>query len=93
MECNGEYTIINDFPLESTQHYKILSKKINIFIQNYMFNFFSSYLVYYIDYINNYNLIHFLNLGLNTPEPTLISLIKNEYLAPQVFYFYFTIFI
>lgn len=93
MECNGEYTIINDFPLESTQHYKILSKKINIFIQNYMFNFFSSYLVYYIDHINNYNLIHFLNLGLNTPEPSLISLIKNESLAPQVFYFSFTIFI
>lgn len=93
MECNGEYTIINDFPLESTQHYKILSKKINIFIQNYMINFFSSYLVYYIDHINNYNLIHFLNLGLNTPEPSLISLIKNESLAPQVFYFSFTIFI
>lgn len=93
MECGGEYTIINDFPKESVEIFKILSKKINIFIQNYMIVFFSSYLVYYMDQLNDYALIKILNFGLTTPEPSILTIIKEESLAPQVFYFSFTMFI
>lgn len=93
MECGGEYTIINNLPFESTTHYKYLSKKINIFIQNYLINFFLSYLIYYLDLLNNYALINTLNFGLDTPEPTLLSIVKKETLSPQIFYFSFSVFI
>ena len=93
MECSGEYTIINEFPLESLVIYKHFSKKTNIFLQNYVINFFLSYFLHYIDSINNYGLIKALNFGQNTPEPSIITILKEDYMAPQIFYFSFTLFI
>jgi hypothetical protein len=93
MECRGEYDIINEFPKENIKLFFCCKKMIQSYCINYLISSTLGTFIWIIeDYNNDYIFLKFMS-GNFENDTKLISIIKQDSIAPQIFYFSFAIFI
>ena len=93
MECRGEYDIITEFPVENTKLFFWCEKFIQCYCINYLISFTLGTFIWIIeDYNSDYIFLRTMS-GNFENDTKLISIIKQDSLAPQIFYFSFFIFI
>lgn len=93
MECRTEYDIINEFPLENTKLFFCCKKMIQSYCLNYLVGSTLGVFIWIIEaYGDNYIFLRSMNGNLNE-DNDLIIIIKEDYLAPQIFYFSLALFI
>ena len=93
MECRTEYDIINEFPMENTKLFFCCRKMIQSYCLNYLIGSTLGVFIWIIEsYGDNYFFLRLMNGNLHE-ENQLIVIIKEDYLAPQIFYFSLALFV
>ena len=92
MECRTEYDIINEFPIENVKLFYCCKKMIQSYCINYLIGSTLGIFIWIIEaYGDNYIFLRFMNGNLYQ-DNELITIIKEDSLAPQIFYFSFCTF-
>lgn len=86
MECHTEYTFHRKYPIE-TFFYKNLSSLPYISIFENVILFFSSLIIWFIEFNNDYLAIRMLDFGIKSKNLSIINEIEQSVLLPQVFYY------
>ena len=93
MECRTEYDIINEFPIENTKLFFCCRKMIQSYCINYLIGSTLGVFIWIIEsYGDNYYFLRLLNGNFNE-DTILIKIIKEDTLAPQIFYFSLALFL
>ena len=93
MECRTEYDIINEFPIENTKLFFCCRKMIQSYCFNYLIGSTLGVFIWIIEaYGDNYIFLKFID-GNFEKDSELVTIIKEDSLAPQIFYFSFALFL
>ena len=92
MECHTPYEFTNSFSLESTT-LLTYNSLISIYLLQYVCGLFFSFVIWVVDAYNDYESIRLLNYNITLPEPSLLTFVKNDNAAPQIYYISFYMFI
>ena len=93
MECRTEYDIVNEFPIENVKLFYCCKKMIQSYCVNYLIGSTLGIFIWVIEaYGDNYIFLRLMNGNLQQ-DNDLITIIKQDSLAPQIFYFSFALFI
>lgn len=93
MECRTEYDIINEFPMENVQLFFCCRKMIQSYCINYLVGSTLGVFIWIIEaYGDNYLFIRTME-GNFKNDSELLKIIKEDSLAPQIFYFSLALFI
>ena len=93
MECRCEYDIINEFPMENTKLFFCCKKIIQSYCFNYIIGSTLGVFIWIIEaYGDNYIFLRFMD-GNFEKDSDLVTIIKEDSLAPQIFYFSFALFL
>lgn len=90
MECNTQYLIYRKYPVE-TLIFNV--KPSQLYFYENIFALVMSFFIWFLEFNTDYIVIRTLNFNLKLKEPSILSLINSKDLAPQVFYFDYSIFI
>ena len=85
MECHTPYEFTNSFSLESTT-LLTYNSLISIYLLQYVCGLFFSFVIWIVDAYNDYESIRLLNYNITLPEPSLLTFVKNDNAAPQIYY-------
>ena len=85
MECHTPYEFTNAYSLESTT-LLTYNSLISIYLLQYICGLFFSFVIWIVDAYNNYESIRLLNYNITMPEPSLLTFVKNDSAAPQIYY-------
>ena len=85
MECNTPYEFQHSFPMEYTTLLRINSL-ITLYLLQYLCAVIFSFALWVVDAHNNYESIRLLNYNITLPEPSLLTYVKNDSAAPQIYY-------
>ena len=93
MECRTEYDIINEFPMENVKLFFCCRKMIQSYCINYLVGSTLGVFIWIIEsYGDNYLFLRTMD-GNFKNDGELLKIIKEDSLAPQIFYFSFALFI
>ena len=93
MECRTEYDIINEFPMENVKLFFCCRKMIQSYCINYLIGSTLGVFIWIIEaYGDNYFFLRMMD-GNFQNDGVLIKIIKEDSLAPQIFYFSLALFI
>ena len=93
MECRTEYDIINEFPIENTKLFSCCRKMIQSYCVNYLIGSTLGIFIWIIEsYGDNYLFLRTMD-GNYKIDGALLKIIKEDSLAPQIFYFSFALFL
>jgi len=93
MECGEEYTLRYKYPVETTTIFKKSSHPAVIYFFQYIMALTVGSMIWLVDSHNNYLAIKMLNLNISLKQPSLLTYIENDELAPQIFYFSYAMFL
>ena len=93
MECRTEYDIINEFPIENSKLFYCCKKMIQSYCVNYLIGSTLGVFIWIIEaYGDNYLFLRTMD-GNFENDGALLKIIREDSLAPQIFYFSLALFI
>jgi hypothetical protein len=93
MECRTEYDIINEFPIENSKLFYCCRKMIQSYCINYFIGSTLGLFIWIFEaYGDNYIFLRTMD-GNFENDGALLKIIREDSLAPQIFYFSFALFI